>query len=156
MDTRCKREGLELVGLNAGWFGVFVTGSTSKLRNLVAVKVQSRNRTQVELDQELLHELIETLRDLRPAEVILFGSRAKCRSTQDSDIDLVVILDTQNPPRTYAEALRNRMTVNRSLRTLRARVAIDLLVYTLDEWKRLQEANSSFVREIRETGLRIL
>jgi len=35
-------------------------------------------------------------------------------------------------------------------------VAIDLLVYTLDEWEKLQEANSSFVREIRETGLRIL
>jgi len=122
----------------------------------VAVKVQSKNRTQVELDQELLHELVETLRDVRPAEVILFGSRAKRRSAEDSDIDLVVILDTQNSPRTYAEALRNRMTVNRSLRALRARVAIDLLVYTLDEWKKLQEVNSSFVREIRETGLRIL
>ncbi|NOZ57055.1 MAG: nucleotidyltransferase domain-containing protein [Calditrichaeota bacterium] len=122
----------------------------------MAVKVQSKNRTQVELDQELLHELVETLRDVRPAEVILFGSRAKRRSAEDSDIDLVVILDTQNSPRTYAEALRNRMTVNRSLRALRARVAIDLLVYTLDEWKKLQEVNSSFVREIRETGLRIL
>jgi len=35
------------------------------------------------------------IRELRPEKVILFGSRAQGTSTEESDIDLLVVLDTQ-------------------------------------------------------------
>ena len=61
----------------------------------------------------------------RPRRIVMFGSRAKGNTSADSDLDLMVEMETQEPP-----AERARMID--ALFGLR-RWAMDLVVYTPEE-----------------------
>jgi predicted nucleotidyltransferase len=52
------------------------------------------------LPSELLDEIVQRLvQGLKPEKVILFGSHAYGEPTEDSDIDLLVIVSESNEPR---------------------------------------------------------
>ena len=62
----------------------------ARVRQPIAIPIRDENvKTWL---QECVTKLI---RELSPERVILFGSRAQGTSTEDSDIDLLVVLDTQ-------------------------------------------------------------
>ncbi len=115
-----------------------------------------RDQRKTLIDRALASRIAQALSGLRPAEIILFGSRARGDAQRDSDVDLIVVLDQPGTARSYGEVVRRRMLVNRLLRDIRSEMPVDVLVYTRDEWAALQASGSSFVREIQETGLRIL
>ena len=71
---------------------------------------------------------------------------------EESDIDLLIVLDTDYLPRTYRERLEMRLSVSRILREINKEVPMDLLVYTLPEYKILLEHMNSFFKEIHENG----
>ncbi len=104
---------------------------------------------------ELRHRIRECLKELRPEKVIVFGSYAQGVAGRDSDIDLIVVLDSETVPRTYQERMMNRLLVRRALDELNRDYALDVLVYTMPEWKRFQESDSAFSKEVVSEGVEV-
>lgn len=65
--------------------------------------------------------------DIEPQKVLLFGSYAMNKQTEDSDIDLLVVLDENYLPETDDDWLETKMRVRRLLRGINDDVGIDLL-----------------------------
>jgi len=91
--------------------------------------------------QELLQRLIERV---QPERVVLFGSYADGTATDESDIDLLVILESD------LRRDRRQEAISRALRP--RRVPLDILAYTPDEVQRCLEMPTSFVGHILATG----
>ncbi len=107
------------------------------------------------LSHELRNRIRESLKELRPEKAIVFGSRAQGRAGRDSDIDLIVVLNSQAVPRTYQERMMNRLLVRRALDALNRDYALDVLVYTTPEWQRFQDSGSAFSKEVIHEGVEV-
>jgi len=92
----------------------------------------------------------------RPLRVMLFGSFARGAPREDSDIDLVVILNKEGKSDTYKAMISARMDIAKRLRTLRRKYPIDVLVYTKEEWEALKASGSSFITKIEQEGVAVL
>ncbi|MBM4046023.1 MAG: nucleotidyltransferase domain-containing protein [Planctomycetes bacterium] len=90
----------------------------------------------------------ERLRRAYHAEkVILYGSCASGRATEDSDIDLLVIAPS-------SERFFDRMaTVLRLIRDLRRGLPVSPIVLSPEELAERQKRNDPFIREILDTGV---
>jgi predicted nucleotidyltransferase len=89
-----------------------------------------------------LEKLIE---QVQPEKIILFGSYAYGHPTPDSDVDLLVIMETTDPP------TERFMKVARLLRP--RLFPVDILVYTPQEIEEALEHNNIFIREIYTKGI---
>lgn len=107
------------------------------------------------LSDELRGRIRESLQALGPEKVIVFGSHAHGGADPDSDIDLVVVLASETVPRTYHDRMMNRLLVHRALDALNREYALDVLVYTMPEWKRFQDSGSAFSREVASRGVEV-
>jgi predicted nucleotidyltransferase len=96
--------------------------------------------------------LIEALRQSDPYRIILFGSYAKGTATDDSDIDMVVILDNYDVAKTYEERLKKKLYINKLVRNINYKVALDILVYSRAEYKIVKDIGNYFIDEIEQTG----
>jgi HEPN domain-containing protein/predicted nucleotidyltransferase len=79
-----------------------------------------------------------------PDRIILFGSRATGQARPDSDVDLLIVKDTDRRP------IDRRIEVERLLAD-RA-IALDLVVYTPGELRQLYAAGSPFIEGVMEHG----
>jgi predicted nucleotidyltransferase len=83
-------------------------------------------------------------REFHPQQIILFGSYAYGGPTEDSDADLLVVMDIpEDQTRSQAVAIRQRIP---------RRFRMDLLVRTPSELAFRAAHNDWFVREILERG----
>jgi predicted nucleotidyltransferase len=90
-----------------------------------------------------LERILEELRCLEVSRVILFGSLARDELRSRSDIDLVVVVDT------------NRRFVERAVwlaEIIQPKVAVDFLVYTPAEWEKLVSEGRGFINGIMREG----
>jgi len=78
-----------------------------------------------------------------PNKIMLFGSQAKGRATAKSDIDLCVVVDTQNKRRLIADMYY----------TLESEKPVDILIYTPNEWEECVDDTTSFAYKIKEEGV---
>jgi predicted nucleotidyltransferase len=102
--------------------------------------VETRRQTlQREVDR-FVHELSQ---DRATVGIVLFGSLADGALRECSDIDMVVVKDTNVP---FLERLR------RMRRQLKPKVATDFLVYTSEEIERLWLNRPFFREEIMRRG----
>ena len=99
-----------------------------------------------------LDDIVSRLRSVDPYRIVLFGSAALGERDVDSDIDLLVILDSQAVPRTYGERMAARIAVRDSIREINRRLPIDLVVYTRAEYELLREQGASFLSGIESSG----
>ena len=99
-----------------------------------------------------LNKIIQNLQIVEPSKIILFGSYAKGHFDEESDIDLVVILNTEMIPETYDKKLEIKVKVRDSIYELSRQMAVDLVVYTKAEFKLLEDLRTSFYNEIIDTG----
>jgi predicted nucleotidyltransferase len=97
-----------------------------------------RERLSTELDG--IVERLSALPAVR--KVIVFGSLAEERVSSASDIDVIVVMDTD---KRFMERL------DELYRAAASRVALDILAYTPDEFARMKTHNS-FVRTALENG----
>jgi len=102
--------------------------------------------------EKFLKEVTTKIKTIRPYRVIVFGSAISDKFHEDSDIDLIVILNKKGIAKTYKERIENRKIVSKLLRDIRKKIPIDLFVYTKDEWELLQKSGSTFYKEIEEKG----
>src|SRR6056297_93002 len=99
-----------------------------------------------------IDKIMEKLTTLDVYKVILFGSHANDKEDEESDIDLLIVLDDNTLPKNYDEWLEIKMKVRRILREINKKVAIDLLVYTRPQYELLKKEMNSFQKEIHESG----
>jgi len=107
------------------------------------------------LSADIISNIVQCLMGLNVYKVILFGSYAKGTATEASDIDLVVILDSEEFAKTFKERQERKHPVNKALRNIRSNYAMDIVVYSNGEFEYLEQKESDFVKEIKNTGIEI-
>jgi predicted nucleotidyltransferase len=100
----------------------------------------------------ILNDLIDSLKASDPYKIILFGSYANGNETADSDIDLMIILDNNDVSKTYEERQNKKLYIRKLVREINYRMALDILVYSKEELKKLKEYGNYFIDEIERTG----
>ncbi|MBW2431844.1 MAG: nucleotidyltransferase domain-containing protein [Deltaproteobacteria bacterium] len=76
--------------------------------------------------------------------------------SEASDIDLLVVLNSDKIPRNYEEKSLNYLEVNRLLRDINKRVSMDLMVMTKAQWEKFIELDSGFAKEINLKGIHLI
>lgn len=98
------------------------------------------------LTTETLFSVVQRLIDtLDPHKILLFGSYARGNPTPDSDLDLLIIMDTQ------ADSVERVLAVSRLLRP--RPFPVDILVRTPAEIENALASGNSFVSEILSRGV---
>ena len=104
----------------------------------------------------IINEIVTRVKEnFRIKSIFLFGSSVSGNLNEDSDIDLLIILDEPGIASEFMEIVKRRNNVTKLLLDIRKKVALDILVYTKDEWDLLKKDRSSFVREIMENGKKV-
>lgn len=85
-------------------------------------------------------------------KLILFGSYASGTPTEDSDIDLLVVTDDKEIPKSFSDKSQIYLRIARKVEDIRRRVPIDLIVQTHPMYEKFLELDSMFCREIKEKG----
>jgi len=94
----------------------------------------------------IVTEIIDKIKaQFKPQKIILFGSYAWGKPTDDSDIDLFLIMESNL--RRDKRALQVQKAF--SQRTF----PLDIIVYTPEEVKQSLERGNSFIREILNKGV---
>ena len=99
-----------------------------------------------------IRDIVSRLLTLDPYKIVLFGSYASEGEGSGSDIDLLVILDSEVISQTYEERMNRRLKVRASVQEINKQVPIDLIVYTKAEYELLQRNGTSFQKEIESSG----
>ena len=96
--------------------------------------------------KEIVSEIVSKIKkQFKPQKVILFGSYAWGNPTEDSDIDLFIIMESSL--RRDKRALQVQKMF--SQRTF----PLDIIVYTPEEVKQSLERGNPFIREIMSQGV---
>jgi predicted nucleotidyltransferase len=103
-------------------------------------------------NQHLIDEMTERLKELKPYKVILFGSYAKGTVTKDSDLDVLVVLDSNDYAKTFKEQNERYLLASNAVKEINCKIPMDILVYSKAEYNDICEQNTLFFREIRSTG----
>lgn len=77
-----------------------------------------------------------------PQQVVLFGSQAKGTATDKSDIDICVVIETDNKRKLLADMYYS----------IDSEIPFDLLVYTPCEWEQCIKDKSSFAYKLKMEG----
>lgn len=81
-----------------------------------------------------------------PEDIILFGSCAKGLIKRGSDVDICVILETQD----------KRQTLREMLVDIEYDVDLDIVIYTPSEWLRYKDDKANFANVINRTGVSLV
>ncbi|MBI1879342.1 MAG: nucleotidyltransferase domain-containing protein [Chloroflexi bacterium] len=99
-----------------------------------------KSQTQDQLE-EVTKRIVE---ELNPQRIIVFGSHAYGQPTPDSDVDLLIVMESDERPATRA------MRVSKLLRP--RLFPMDILVRTPEEIQQRLEMGDYFIQEIMERG----
>ena len=97
--------------------------------------------------QRTIRELTQRIvRSYAPERIVLFGSYAYGTPDEDSDVDLLIVKDTPEPP------LERRVAVRRLLRDATRTTPIEVLVMTPEELRERVDIGDQFFKAIVERG----
>ena len=88
----------------------------------------------------------QIVRGFRPNRVVLFGSRAGTSATNDSDIDLMIVMETTGRSVDQAVAIRQSLD-------LQPPFPLDILVRRPDQIERAFLDGDAFITEILTSGI---
>jgi predicted nucleotidyltransferase len=90
--------------------------------------------------------IVETIVEAkRPQKLVLFGSHAEGKARWDSDIDLLVVMEAEGPPRQRAFEIRRLFK--------KLPCPMDLVVCTPSEVEYWQDLPSSFISHMLKHGV---
>lgn len=96
--------------------------------------------------EELLHDIVEKIAtEIHPEKIFLFGSRAWGSPSEESDVDLFVIVSKSDQP-----PYRRATGAYRCIRGIG--VPVDVIVQTHDEVERSRKVATSLARRVLEQG----
>ncbi|MEE9293716.1 MAG: nucleotidyltransferase domain-containing protein [Phycisphaerae bacterium] len=91
--------------------------------------------------EEIVQKIAEAF---RPRRIVMFGSRARGDTRPDSDLDLMVEMESDDPPVQRARAISALFGLHRW--------AMDLIVYTPQEVGEQRQYRNSLIRVIESEG----
>jgi predicted nucleotidyltransferase len=98
--------------------------------------------------KKLIHDITEKIvKEYNPKKIILFGSYAYGEPTEDSDIDLLVIKNTNETP------MQRWIRLRRLLMTPDVMISITPFVYTEKELDERLGIKDFFIEEILKKGV---
>jgi predicted nucleotidyltransferase len=100
-------------------------------------------KTARSLDSELRRVAKVLIKRYKPEKIIVYGSLASGKAGEDSDLDLVVVKKTGK--RFYDR-------IGEVLRLVEPREAMDVLVYTPEEYMRMKKDNWFIGEEVEKKG----
>jgi predicted nucleotidyltransferase len=100
----------------------------------------------------VLDDLVFSLKSSDPYKIILFGSYANGHPNENSDIDLMVILDNDHVSKTYEERLKKKVFIRNLIIEINRKIPIDILVYSKEELNLIKTHGNYFIDEIERTG----
>jgi len=90
------------------------------------------------IDKTTISNLINTIAlNIKPDKIYLFGSYANGNANEDSDIDLLVVKETNEPK------YKRSIEIQRLL--IGSKFPVDIIVYTNDEFENEKSKKYSFV-----------
>jgi predicted nucleotidyltransferase len=107
------------------------------------------------LSADVISKIVQCLIGLNVYKIILFGSYARGTANENSDIDLVVLLDTDEFAKTCRERLDRRRPISTALLEVNYQFPMDIIVYSKGEFEFLDKKESDFIKEIKNTGIEI-
>ncbi len=102
--------------------------------------------------RDFIPKIVESLKQVDPYQIYLFGSVALGKERKESDIDIVVILDKEGVAKSFDEKIKEKVLVRNAIFNISLEIPIDLLVYSKSEFVKLREINNAFASEIIEKG----
>ena len=100
----------------------------------------------------VLDNLVYSLKASDPYKIILFGSYAKGNPNENSDVDLMVILDNHHVSKTYEERLNKKVFIRNLVLEINRKVPLDILVYSREELSLIKKYGNYLIDEIEKTG----
>ena len=91
-----------------------------------------------------LQALVESLQNYAPQKAILFGSYARGEQDRYSDVDIVVIKDTQQRFLDRLQAVYERVCPD---------YALDVLVYTPQEFAEMGARGNPLIEQVQNEGI---
>ena len=99
-----------------------------------------------------MNNIVTCLLPLDPYRIVLFGTHALDGEHLESDVDILVILDSEIISQTYEERINKRIAARLCIQEINKEIPIDLLVYTRAEYEYLLHQGVSFLNEIEKSG----
>lgn len=87
-------------------------------------------------------QIVETLKEFNPEKIILFGSYARDDWDEESDIDVIIVYQTDKKFLDRLEELYMKWDLS---------IAVDILAYTPDEFSQMMN-NNFFLNQVVEEG----
>lgn len=103
--------------------------------------------------RKIINQITEVFIQQGVERIILFGSHAYGNPTNDSDIDLIVVVPLETTPSTHREKMDLYLHYNEFIKDYKKVIPIDLIVYTRATFRKFIEQNSMFSREIINQGI---
>jgi len=109
-----------------------------------------------DLNEDFKRDIVKTIKNnFNVKDIILFGSYAYGTPNENSDLDLLVILNEKGYLKDWMERIDLKVGIKKALKGINRKFPIELLLYTDDEWNKLLTLNSCFYDEINEKGIRL-
>jgi len=102
--------------------------------------------------EQIINGITDTLKDKGVEKIILFGSYAYGKPTEDSDLDIIVVTSDNYMPTSNREKMELHHKYNLLIKKFRKEIPIDMLVYTKLMYQKIQESGSIFTNEINLKG----
>ena len=110
--------------------------------------MQKKNQTNKV--KKILNNIVDRLKqDYNPEQIILFGSYAYGNPTEESDIDLLIVKDTQE------SILARWMSVRKLVTDLRKGIAFSPIIVTPSELKFMLDKEDPFFIDILQKGKKL-
>ncbi len=97
-------------------------------------------------DYSKVDEIVSIIvREFNPQKIVIFGSVARHEATDDSDLDMLIVMDTDAPYLSRSYPIRRLLYEND--------IPLDLMVLTPDEFESRSKKESGLVHHIVSTGV---
>jgi predicted nucleotidyltransferase len=97
------------------------------------------------ISEDKINEIVTTIATrFNPDKIILFGSYASGNPTSDSDLDLLIIQETDLPKH------KRSFDIQKAL--IGSMIPMDILIYTQNEFEKEMEENFSFLGSAVKTS----
>jgi predicted nucleotidyltransferase len=97
--------------------------------------------------RKLIGDIVEKIKEVySPQKIILFGSYASGQPREDSDIDLLIIKETDQKP------MERWLNIRKSVRDISRKTVVSPFVYTPAEIEQRFKLGDFFLKRILEEG----
>lgn len=105
---------------------------------------------------EISKEIAERLSSVKPFKVYLFGSYAYGTPNENSDIDLMVVLEKDKTSHSFVERMADNLMLNKKLLDINSKYPIDLIVISRSDFNNMISDDNSNFKQLIEKAKVIL